>query len=211
MGILDGFKDKQKLAEKNEEQAKLIASQEEKIKEQEEKIKFLEKVQLNVQNKVYTTAELEKTVSEKERFKNLEAFHDQLQKNFEIIRKLDNLFERKGGNKQNSKHEINNVVFSMLQLRSLLNLAYCSVSKKDMKPQIDNLRDLNIDKDKEIYDLISSLSEELMIDDELLFQIENGNYYNALSLYQKVHKLFNKDMNKFPDDYQFGIEEDKHF
>ncbi len=151
-----------------------------------------------------------KLTNESYEIEKYKKFHAQFQENINIIRKLDNLFERKGANKDNSKDDKNNIVFSILQIRSLLNLLYCTVSNNNIQYQIDNLRYLNRDKDKEIEKLIENLNSGNKCN-ELLFELEKGNYYNSLSLYQKIHKLFNSNLNKFPDDYYFGIEDDKHF
>jgi hypothetical protein len=145
--------------------------------------------------------------------KNIERynrFHKQLQKKINTIRKLDNLFERKGANKRNSNDEKNNIILSTLQLRSLLNLFYCSLSENKEQYQIDNLRNLNKDNDDEIEMLLDEIENTLKDNTDLNFKIEKGDYNNSSSLYQLFVKIFNKDIDTLPKPYYFGIEDDKH-
>lgn len=158
-------------------------------------------------------AEKTKFVSElnnkNENIKQHNKFHTQLQQNINTIRKLDKLYERKGANRKNSKDEKNNVILSALQLRSLLNLFYCSLSENNEQYQIDGLRSLNIDNDKEISKLLDDI-ENIEKDKDLILAIEEGDYNNSSSLYQLLAKIFNKDIDKLPKPYFFGIEDDKH-
>lgn len=185
-----------------------------KISSNKEKIETLKKDRDRKQTRL-TDVEKEKSklesdlLSKNNNIKRYEKFHTQLQNNINTIRRLDKLFERKGANSKNSKDDKNNIIFATLQLRSLLNLFYCSLSENNEQYQINNLRSLNKDNDKDINTLLDEI-ENIKKNSDLNFDIEKGDYNNSSTLYQNYIRIFNKDLDSLPKPYYFGIEADKH-
>ncbi len=115
----------------------------------------------------------------------------------------------------NEKYVNNNIIEYALLLRTELNLLYCLFSKNNIDNQINNIHKICRFKEdvgtnaKETLDKIKLLDEKK--EESILPNLEEDKRAKEFSIIHKLYNSYNRNLINFPNNFFYGIEEDKKF
>ncbi len=108
----------------------------------------------------------------------------------------------------------NRITEYMLLLRSELNMVYCLFSQNKLENQINNINKIikNDEDSKEIKAKLNEI-EEINKNKENTFLVNIEKDYNndGTSITKHAYNFYNRNLNTFPNNFFYGIEEDKKF